>query len=141
MEKTVCKTSFWTLLKAQLNNLNTEEFIQKISGSFSDDYILIDVRSPEEFATGSFSSAQNINYSSGDLWERLEILDKQKDIYIVCRSGRRSMRVCTLLRNGGFDKEKIFNLDGGLNAYQKYYDFDFKRIEEKPGRVKGYPDV
>ncbi len=128
MEKTVCKTSFWTLLKAQLNNLNPEEFVQKISGHINDNYILIDVRSPEEFALGSFSNAQNINYSSGDLWDRLEVLDKKKDIYIFCRSGRRSLRVCTLLRNGGFDQEKIFNLDGGLNSYQKYFDFEFKKV-------------
>jgi rhodanese-related sulfurtransferase len=128
MEKTVCKTSFWAILKSQLNNLDPGEFVQKISGYDGDDYILIDVRSPEEFVSGSFSNAQNINYSTGDLWDRLEVLDKGKDIFIFCRSGRRSMRVCTLLRNGGFDQEKIFNLDGGLNAYQKYFDFDLKRL-------------
>lgn len=128
MEKTVCKTSFWSLLKAQLNNLNPEEFAEKLSCAEKSGLLLIDVRSPEEFSHGSFSGAHNINYSSGDLWERLEILDKEKDIYVICRSGRRSMRVCTLLRNGGFDEKKIFNLDGGLNVFQKYYDFDLNKL-------------
>ncbi len=128
MEKTVCKTSFWSLLKAQLNNLDSEEFAAKITGARDGKFLLIDVRSPEEFGQGSFPNARNINYSSGDLWDQLEMLNKEKDIFVFCRSGRRSIRVCTLLRNGGFDKDKIFNLDGGLNSFSKYYDFDLKRI-------------
>lgn len=128
MEKTVCKTSFWSLLKGQLNNLNSEEFAGKISEAPEGGYLLIDVRSPDEFKQGSFQEAKNINYSSGDLWDQLEMLNKDKDIFVFCRSGRRSIRVCTLLSNGGFDKEKVFNLDGGLNSFSKYYDFDMNRI-------------
>ena len=129
MEKTVCKTSFWTLLKAQLNNLEPEQFASGILKSPDSRFLLIDVRSPEEFALGSFADARNINYSSGDLWDQLEELDKDKDIFVFCRSGRRSIRVCTLLRNGGFDENRIFNLDGGLNTFQQYYDFALNKVE------------
>ncbi|KAA3625934.1 MAG: rhodanese-like domain-containing protein [Bacteroidetes bacterium] len=128
MEKTVCKTSFWSLLKGQLNNLNSEEFADKIAVAPEGEFLLIDVRSPEEFNQGSFPDARNINYSSGDLWDQLEMLNKEKDIFVFCRSGRRSIRVCTLLRNGGFDKDKVFNLDGGLNSFSKYYDFELNRL-------------
>ncbi|MCB0651295.1 MAG: rhodanese-like domain-containing protein [Saprospiraceae bacterium] len=126
MEKTVCKTSFWSLLKAQLNNLNPEEFASMLSQDPA--AVLIDVRSPEEFTLGSFPGALNINYSSGDLWDQLEALDKNRKIFVFCRSGRRSIRVCTLLKNGGFDEDEIFNLDGGLNSFQKYYDFELNKI-------------
>ena len=126
MEKTVCKTSFWALLKAELNNLNASEFTVLLKSA--DRPILLDVRSSEEIVDGSFLGALNINYFSGDLWEQLEILDKERDIFVFCRSGRRSIRVCTLLKNGGFDNTRIYNLDGGLNSFQKYYDFELNSL-------------
>lgn len=126
MERTVCKTSHWSLLKAQLNNLTAVEFAEHLKKT--ENLLLLDVRSEEEFLQGSFKDSKNINYSSGDLWDELEVLDKDKDIFVFCRSGRRSIRVCTLLKNGGFDNNKIYNLDGGLNAFLKYYSFELEQV-------------
>lgn len=119
MKKTACKTPFWQTLKAQLNNLDATGF--KNSLSQNSDIILLDVRRTEEFKKGSMPGAINISYLTGDLWGQLEILDKNKDIFVFCQSGRRSIRVCTLLRNGGFDNANIFNLDGGLNEYKELF--------------------
>ena len=116
MKNNACKTPFWQSLKAQLNNLNAAAFKNALSQN--KDIILLDVRKTEEFKTGSIPDAINISYLTGDLWEQLEVLDKNKDIFVFCQSGRRSIRVCTLLGNGGFDSAKIFNLDGGLNEYK-----------------------
>jgi rhodanese-related sulfurtransferase len=46
--------------------------------------------------------------------DKIEDLEKGKSYLVYCRSGRRSIRVCTWMRNGGFDNQKIFNLDKGL---------------------------
>jgi rhodanese-related sulfurtransferase len=127
MEKTVCKTPFWALLKVELNNLNASEFAAKLSNAKTP--LLLDVRSGEEFAQGSFLGAANISYSSGDLWDQLENLDREKQIFVFCRSGRRSIRVCTLLKNGGFNNDMVFNLDGGLKSFRKYYDFELNKIK------------
>ena len=54
-----------------------------------------------------------IDFLSQNFWDQIEELPTHQDIFVYCRSGRRSIRTCTLMRNGGFDNNKIFNLDGG----------------------------
>lgn len=113
---TSCKTPRWRLLKAQLNNLSPQDF--KAEMKAHENIALIDVRTPNEFETMHLEGAVNISYFSEDMWEKLEAF-KGADAYLIyCRSGRRSIRVCTLMKNGGFEAEKIFNLDGGIIAWQ-----------------------
>ncbi len=107
----VCKTPRWQMLKNALNNLNASAFQQKIN---SGDVLVIDVRTEEEFQTSSIPSAVCVNYLGDGFWDKIEQLDKSKDILIYCRSGRRSIRVCTLMKNGGFDPTKVYNLSGGI---------------------------
>lgn len=108
-----CEVSRWKLLKSQLNNLHPEEF-QK--GFASKDAILVDVRTAEEFATGHLPGAMNLDYFAYEFIDRLEELDVDANYFVYCRSSRRSLRACTLMRNGGF--KNIFHLDGGLVAWQ-----------------------
>lgn len=111
MEDQSCKTPRWRLLKSELNNLAPKAFLQKIQSA--DAPIIVDVRTAAEFASGYIEGAVNISYLSDDFWEQIEVLDATKDVFVYCRTGRRSIRACTLMRNGGFDNEKIFNLEGG----------------------------
>lgn len=107
------KLSRWEVLKSQLNNLDPEEFNNALQEHA--DAILIDCRSPKEVAGGKIPGAINIDYLTPDFWEQLEQLDAHRSYYVYCRSGRRSIRTCTLMQNGGFPK--VYNLDGGLNAW------------------------
>ena len=111
MEDKSCKTQRWRLLKSKLNNLPPIAFLQKMQSVR--DAVIIDVRTPEEFATGHIPNATNINYLAEDFWDRIEQIGTTKHIFVYCRSGRRSIRTCTLMRNGGFDNTRIFNLEGG----------------------------
>ena len=110
-----CKTPRWQNLKAQLNNLDPRLFMNKLKSS--EDCVIIDVRTPEEFNTGHISKAINISYLSEDFWDRLKAFAPSKYFFVYCRSGRRSIRACTLMRNGGFDNTRIFNLDGGYSLF------------------------
>ena len=112
MEDKSCKTPRWRLLKAKLNNLPPESFFNAVRQH--KDALLIDVRTPAEFEVSHISGAINIDYLSEDFWDRMEQLGNDKTYFVYCRTGRRSIRTCTLMRNGGFDNKKIFNLDGGL---------------------------
>lgn len=111
MEDKSCKTPRWRLLKAQLNNLSPKVFHDQITNMA--DSIIIDVRTPKEFESGHIKNAVNIDFLSEDFWDRIEQIPSDKNIFVYCRTGRRSIRTCTLMRNGGFDKDKIFNLEGG----------------------------
>ena len=117
MEDKSCKTSRWRMLKAQLNNLRPQEFKRKIDTV--DDPIIVDVRTPEEFAVSHIENAINICYLADDFWPRIELLSPAKYIFVYCRTGRRSIRACTLMRNGGFDNSKVFNLEGGYGLWQE----------------------
>ncbi len=110
-----CKTPRWQMLKAQLNNLSPRLFIKKLNAL--EECIVIDVRTPKEFNQGHIHNAINISYLEEDFWDRLKKYAPSKYFFIYCRSGRRSIRACTLMRNGGFENERIFNLDGGYSLF------------------------
>ncbi len=118
-ENQACKISRWQLLKTQLNNLSPQDF--KAQLAIQPNARLIDVRTVEEFEAAHLSGAINISYFAEDFWERIETLNTADTYFIYCRSGRRSVRVCTLMRNGGFDADKLFNLDGGLIEWETFF--------------------
>lgn len=119
MEDKSCKTPRWRMFKARLNNLQpkaAQEFMDKTPG-----LVLIDVRTPGEFLHGHFESALNMDYFGETFYEQMEALDPNQTYLVYCRSGRRSIRACTLMINGGIAKEKVFNLDGGWQAWHEVF--------------------
>lgn len=114
---TVCEIPRWQQLKRQLNNLNAVEF--KVALAETPDVVLIDVRTPAEFEAGHIPGAININYLAYDFWDQMEQLDPQRTYFIYCRTARRSVRTCTLMRNGGF--QHIYHLDGGWNLWSETF--------------------
>jgi len=75
-------------------------------------FVLLDVREPAEFADGYIPHATLMPL--GTLRERapLEILDKDTQIIVYCRSGRRSAEAAALLLTLGF--QNVFDLGGIL---------------------------
>ena len=113
-----CKTPRWRQLKNDLNNLNVAQFIKHIK-VFPNTNI-VDVRTTLEFDQGHLPNAINIDYLADDFLDHLDSLDKEQQYIVYCRSGRRSLRVCTWMVNGGFDRTKIFNLEFGYQSWLTY---------------------
>lgn len=66
------------------------------------DYIILDVRRPDEFSGGHIPGAINVaNESIGDV-EPAELPDKDKLIYVHCRSGVRSKQAAAKLVSLGY---------------------------------------
>lgn len=114
-----CKTPRWRMLKSQLNNLTANEFADSIEQL--EQVIIIDVRTENEYEFGHIPNAINLDYLQEDFLEKIEELDKSRNYFIYCRSGRRSIRVCTWMRNGGFSNQKIFNLDKGFADWLEHF--------------------
>ena len=74
------------------------------------DHQLIDVRTPEEFASGHIEGAVNIPVDS--LTQRMSEVSKDKPIVVYCRSGNRSAQAALVLEMLGFQNVK--NLEGGM---------------------------
>jgi phage shock protein E len=75
---------------------------------------LIDVREPEEYAEGHVENSLLIPLGDIESGE-LDFIDKDKKIYIYCRSGRRAEIAKTILQNQGY--ENVENI-GGLTDWQ-----------------------
>jgi len=76
------------------------------------DIQLIDVRTSNEYNRGHIKNAVNINFYDGHFYEQMSKLDKSKEIYVYCRSGNRSGKAASKLKEQGFTK--IYDLQGGI---------------------------
>lgn len=77
--------------------------------------VLLDVRTPAEFAAGHIAKATNLDAQAGDFAQRLAALDKAATYAIYCHSGRRSAVAAEQMRVAGFTK--IVDLAGGVTAW------------------------
>jgi len=105
----VCQTPRWELYKRSLKNLSIDDFIK--SATTLPSAVILDVRTLEEYKSGHLADAMHIDYLSQDLSDQIEKLDSTKDYFIYCRTGRRSLRMCMILRNAGLE---VTNLEGGI---------------------------
>lgn len=78
----------------------TQALIQKNKGNA--DFVILDVRTPEEFESGHIEGALNINYHSEDFTASLDRLDKGKLYLVYCRTGRRSADTVSVMVRLGF---------------------------------------
>ncbi|MFC1920825.1 rhodanese-like domain-containing protein [Chloroflexota bacterium] len=76
------------------------------------DFVIIDVRTPEEYDEGHVEDADNIDFYAPDFSERLNSLDKSKTYLIYCRSGNRSGQALAIIKE--MDFLKIYHMDGGM---------------------------
>ena len=83
--------------------------IDKINDAF-----IIDVREDEElFETGTIKGAVHIPMMT--VPNNLNKIPKDREIYILCRSGRRSYEVASYLNELGYN---AINLKGGIIKYK-----------------------
>jgi rhodanese-related sulfurtransferase len=73
---------------------------------------LIDVRTPKEFEVEHIENAININFFDEDFLKKVNKLNKEKPVYIYCRSGRRSAKSSSVFLKAGF--QHIYDLEGGI---------------------------
>lgn len=90
-----------------VNNIpeRMEQTIKESNGA-----IYIDVRETYEYDEAHIAGF--VNFPLSTLEEQLNELPKDKDIYVICRSGNRSMQAATLLKEKGFDQ--VINVQGAM---------------------------
>jgi len=75
-------------------------------------FVIIDVRTPEEYTEGHIENAINLNYYSKTFEDKLDKLDKSKTYLIYCRSARRSGMALDTMKQLGFTK--VYHMLGGI---------------------------
>ncbi len=80
------------------------------------DFVIIDVRTPEEFAEGHIANATNIDFRSETFPDELNNLDKNKTYLIYCRSGGRSGNALDIMEELNF--REVYNMSGGISQWK-----------------------
>jgi rhodanese-related sulfurtransferase/thioredoxin-related protein len=99
---------------AAYKNLSVEEFARMADDKKN---VILDVRTPEEFAAGHIPGAVNLDVSAPDFQEKAALLDRNKIYLVHCASGVRSARACEKLNQ--LDFPNLYNLPGGFRAWAK----------------------
>ncbi|MDA3901136.1 MAG: rhodanese-like domain-containing protein [Spirochaetes bacterium] len=93
-----------------LGALDAADLIDKNENNKS--FIILDIRTPGEYQSGHIEGAVNINFSSSQFAENLEVLDKDKSYLIYCRSGNRSYSSLSVFKRLEF--KEVFHLKHGI---------------------------
>ncbi len=68
----------------------------------SEDTVIVDVRTPEEYASGHLEGAQLLDLNSGEFAAALPQLSPDAEYLVYCRSGNRSAQAMKLMEDAGF---------------------------------------
>ncbi len=102
-------------VQARIVHINLTEYQEKKSQL--PEAILIDARTPAEFAQGHIPGAINLDVKNPNFAQEIQKLDPEKTYLVNCKTGIRSMRACTQMQEQGFTS--LYNLEGGFVAWEK----------------------
>lgn len=81
-------------------------------------YIVVDVRTPEEYAAGHIKGALNIDYYDNNFENMVQekLIDKNKPYILYCRTGARSSYSARMLDELGY--KDVTNMKGGIVVWK-----------------------
>ena len=85
------------------------------TSSYLGNPVILDVRTPEEYADGHIYDAININLNSPDFKDEINRLDKNFTYVVYCRSGSRSNTARNIMEESGF--KHVINMTGGITGW------------------------
>ncbi len=87
---------------------------QAFASAMNGDYLLLDVRTQEEYDEGHIEGALLIPHN--ELAGRLDEIKEYDKVLVYCASGNRSVAASQILMNAGY--KEVYNLAGGYSAWQ-----------------------
>lgn len=99
-----------------MNTISVEE-LEKIDSS---KITIVDVRPADQYSRGSFPGAVNIPLDEFE--ERMESVDREKMVYVLCHTGDRSRDCVEKLSDAGYE---AVNIEGGYRAYLRLFSEPF----------------
>lgn len=94
-----------------VTTISVHELKRKMEGNGA--FAIIDVREPFEYEIARIEGSKLIPL--GELPTRLDKLQQDEEIILLCKSGTRSAHAAELLRGAGFTRS--YSLEGGLDAW------------------------
>ena len=97
------------------NDLSIETFQSQFESGDSGAYQFVDVREEDEYAEGHIPGAINIPLT--EFMARVDELNEDEPVVLVCNTGVRSSQAALFLVSLGF--EDIYNLEDGTKGWIK----------------------
>ena len=98
----------------QVSPAEAQTLIQDNQGS--PDFVILDVRNPDEFAAGHIAGAVNVCFRCSTFLDDVAALDKSKTYLVYCASDNRSGQATAQMDQQGF--LHLYDLDGGINRWK-----------------------
>jgi len=102
-------------MASEYQDISVERLREYMGRHHEQDYLLVDVRQPDEYSKGHLPGSVLIPL--GELPERMLELPVDKDIVFYCRSGKRSRGAAVLTGSRPYVAGTVFNLAGGILAW------------------------
>jgi phage shock protein E len=81
------------------------------------DLVVLDIRTPEEYAAGTIEGSVNIDFYAADFADQLAALDRDATYVLFCRSGNRSATAAQMMRD--LDFAEVYEINGGIVAWSQ----------------------
>ncbi len=94
---------------AAVTDIGAAELIEVVG---EPETVIIDVRTPVEYAEGHVPGALNIDIASPTFNDEIAALPTDQTYVVYCRSGNRSAQAATIMADAGFSD--VYNVDAGL---------------------------
>ena len=107
---TACAESQTAEATGLIDSARADELIETV-----DDLVVLDVRTPEEFAAGALPGAILIDINNPSFTNEVAALDTDLPYHVYCRSGNRSAAAVEIMEDLGFTE--IYELTDGIQAW------------------------
>ncbi|MDR7208861.1 thioredoxin domain-containing protein [Flavobacterium piscis] len=94
--------------------ITPKDFAEKIKTTENPQ--ILDVRTPDEFASEHLDNAINVNWNSDDFSAKAATYNKSKPVFVYCLSGGRSKKAAAKLTEMGFTN--VYEMEGGIMKWK-----------------------
>ena len=96
--------------------ITTQDAYRLIQNNLDDpDFVILDVRTADEFNSGHIAGAVNLDYYSSEFRTNVGKLDKSKQYLVYCRTGIRGAASVLIMQDLGFKNAQ--NMTGGITQW------------------------
>jgi rhodanese-related sulfurtransferase len=106
------KTDASITAKQGVSEMTPQEVRPAVEAAYAQ---FIDVRTPEEYKSGHAERTKNIPIDT--LMQNLDKLERNEPVYLICQTGKRSMKAAQMLNEAGFPQ--TVSVAGGTTAWQE----------------------
>ncbi|MBW1728695.1 MAG: sulfurtransferase [Deltaproteobacteria bacterium] len=112
---------------SEFEDITTPELKQFIKSHKEKEYLIVDVRQPDEYTKGHIPGAKFIPLNK--LLSDFSGLPADRDVIFYCHSGGRSVATASMFSEEGITEKTIYNLEGGILSWESKALKGFPKIQ------------